>query len=62
VAERGKGLVFFLYTRVRFSLCMSVTPAMFYLSIELAGYSVDPRINRGARKLTHISWVIKKKK
>jgi hypothetical protein len=41
---------------------MSVTPAMFYLSIELAGYSVDPRINRGARKLTHISWVIKKKK
>jgi hypothetical protein len=33
-----------------------------YLSAGLAGCSVDPKINRGARKLTRISRVINKKK
>jgi hypothetical protein len=33
-----------------------------YLSIGLAGCSVDPKINRDARKLVRTAEVIKKKK
>jgi hypothetical protein len=39
---------------------MSVTPAVFYLSTELVGCSVDPGTNRGARKLTRTSRIKKK--
>jgi hypothetical protein len=39
---------------------MSVTPAVFYLSTKLAGCSVDPGTNRGARKLARTSRIKKK--
>jgi len=46
---------------VRTFVCMFVIPALLYLSTGLAGYSVGPRISRGARKLTRTPQVIKKK-
>jgi len=45
---------------IRAFTCMSVTPAVPYMSTGLAGYSVDPRISRGARKLTRTARVKKK--
>jgi hypothetical protein len=50
-----------LPSRVRPSMCTSVTPAVSYLSIGLAGCSVDPRNSRDTRKLTRTPRVIKKK-
>jgi hypothetical protein len=41
---------------------MPVTPVIFYLPTELAGYSVDPEISCGARKLARTPQVTKKKK
>jgi hypothetical protein len=41
-------------------MCMSVTPAVPYLSTKLAGCSVDPGNSRGARKLARTPRVIKK--
>jgi hypothetical protein len=41
---------------------MSVILVVFYLFTGLAGYSVDSRITRGARKLIGIPRLIKKKK
>jgi len=43
-------------------MCMSVIPAVFYLSTGLAGCSVDPGISHGACKLTRTLRVIKKNK
>jgi hypothetical protein len=44
-------------------VCTPVIPAVFYLLTGLAGYcSVGPGINRGARKLTQTSRVIKKRR
>jgi hypothetical protein len=40
---------------------MSVTVVVLYLPTRLAGYSMSPKINRVARKLTWTSRVIKKK-
>ena len=40
---------------------MSVTPAVLYLPTRLAGCSVGPGINRGARKLARTPRVLKKK-
>ena len=54
----GMGLVPFLCTQVRSSLCMSVTPAVLYLPTGLAECSVVPRISRGARKLAQTPRVI----
>ena len=47
---------------VQASACTSVTPAMSYLFIRLAGCSVDPEINRDACKLARTPQVIKIKK
>jgi len=47
-------------TWVRASTCASVTPVVSYLSIRLAGCSVDPGISYGARKLVRTSWLKKK--
>jgi hypothetical protein len=43
-------------------VCMSVIPAVSYLSTGLAGCSVGPEISRGTRKLARTLRVIKKKK
>jgi hypothetical protein len=43
-------------------MCIHVIRGVLFLFIELVGCSVDPRISRGARKLTRISRVIYKKK
>jgi len=45
---------------VQASACMSVTPAVPYLFIGLAGCSMDPGISRGARKLVRTPRIIKK--
>ena len=57
----GEVTFFFLCTRVRFSLCMPVTPAVPYMLTGLARCSVDSGISCGARKLARTPWVIKKK-
>jgi len=41
---------------------MSVIPVVSYLPTELVGYSMDPEINHGTRRLTRIPRVINKKK
>jgi hypothetical protein len=41
---------------------MAVNPVVSYLSTRFAGYSVDPKNSRGARKLTQTSRIIRKKK
>jgi hypothetical protein len=43
-------------------VCTPVTPAVLYLLTGLAGYSVDPGISRGARKLAQTPRVIKKRR
>jgi len=58
----GEETCFFLYTWVRFSLCMSVTPAVLYMSTRLAGCLVGPGISCGAHKLAWTSQVIYIKK
>ena len=60
VVQQGKGLVSFLCTRVRSSLCMSVIPVVSYMPTEFAGCSVGSRISRGVHKLTRTPRVIKK--
>jgi len=40
---------------------MFVIPVVSYMPIELVGYSVDPGISHGTRKLVRTPWVIKKK-
>jgi len=62
VVSRGNGLVSFLCIQVRSFLYMSVILTVPYMPTGLAGYSVDPEISCGARKLTRIPRVIKKKK
>jgi len=47
-------------TWVRVLACTSVTPAVSYLSIRLAGCSVGPRISCGARKLARTPRVTQK--
>ena len=48
-------------TWIRASACMSVIPAVFYLSAGLAGCSVGSGISCGGRKLARTSRVKKKK-
>ena len=55
LAQRWQGLVPFLCTQVRISLCTSVTSAVSYMLTEFAGCSVGRGISRGARKLARIS-------
>ena len=45
---------------VQASLCTPVIPTVLYLSTAFAGYSVGPRISRGACKLARIPRIIKK--
>ena len=54
----GKGFVFFLCIRVRFSLYMHVTLTMLYMPTELVGCSLDLGISCGTRKLTRTPRVI----
>jgi hypothetical protein len=49
-----------LVSRITFGT--PVIPAMFYLSVGLAGYLIDPENNHGARKLTRTSGLSKKEK
>jgi hypothetical protein len=49
-----------LVSRITFGT--PVIPAMFYLSVRLAGYLIDSENNRGARKLTWTSELSKRKK
>ena len=62
MVQSGKGLVSFFCIQVRSFLYMSVTLTVPYMPTGLAGYSVDPEISCGARKLTMIPRVVKKKK
>jgi len=45
---------------IQASACMSVTPAVPYLSTRIAGCSVGPEISRAAHNLTQTPRVIKK--
>jgi hypothetical protein len=49
-----------LVSRITFGT--PVIPAIFYLSVGLAGYLIDPENNYGARKLTRTSGLSKRKK
>jgi len=62
VAQRWKGLVPFLCTRVQASPCTPVTPVVPYMLTGLAGCSVGPGISCDARKLAQTPRVTKKKK
>jgi len=61
VAQQQRQGFFASVTWVRASACMSVTPAVSYLSTGLAGCSVGPWISCGARKLARTPRVTKKK-
>ena len=51
VAQRWKGLVSFLCTRVQTSLCTSVTPMVSYMLTWLAGCSMGPGL-----VVVRVSW------
>jgi len=52
---------FFLFIYFGFEFYyMLVILTVFYMFNKLAGYSVDPRISRGARKLARTLRIIKK--
>jgi len=55
-------LCFAYVSWVRAFACMSVIPAVYYMSTGLAGCLMGPKISRSVRKLTRTSRVIKKKK
>ena len=62
VAQWQRQGFFASVTWVRASTWTSVIPVVFYLSTWLAGCSVGPGINCGARKLVQTPWISKKKK
>ena len=61
MAQWWKGFVPFLCTRVQASLVYACHPAVPYMFTGLTGCSVSPGISCGARKLTRIPRVTKKK-
>jgi len=62
LAQRQRQGFLVSVTLVRVSACMSVTPAVSYLFIGLAGCSVGPEISCGACKLAWTPQIKKKKK